>query len=53
MGEYEGTRVVENNEDGSITVMFQDARKKDTHKVIVVQTQDQICQVISTQEISK
>jgi hypothetical protein len=51
MGEDAGTRVVENNEDGSITVRFQDKNGKDTHQVILVQTQDDICQVISSQKI--
>lgn len=51
MGEYIGTRVVEDNEDGSLTVRFQDEKGKDTHLVIVVQTQDQIYQVISSERI--
>ena len=53
MGVDLGPRIVEYNDDGSITVRFQDKNGKDTHRIVLVQTQDHYCQVISKEVMAR
>ena len=53
MGAETGSNEVEYNQDGSVTVRFKDKNGADTHRIVLVQTQDHIYQVISKEEVGQ